>query len=275
MFRSAILFLVLLFLTFSNLQASELTKTLTQFAQQLEQYHFSKDNTYHNELNRVEVTHVSGVGAIFTFQYRQPLEVWLANHPQKVQAVVNQSPKLDEQKIKKQFNELRITAKNLSHQAYSIERQIKSMKKSVEQLTGEQKAKRQEQIALLEKELELIDNEKSLLKPKYDHAQALTEQLNNSASSDETHSYEHDYITDIENFIVNSLCQSPKVEDVLANNDKLVFNFKQVGKEQRLEEDLTHFQDLNITLEVKQVSECILGQLSTTELKNSLKNSYF
>ena len=275
MFRSAIFSLVFSCLTLSSLEASELTKTLIQFGQQLEQYHFSKDNSYHNELNHVEVTHVSGIGAIFTLQYRQPLQIWQANHPEKAKKNVNHSPKLNEQQINKQFNELRIKAKNLSHQAYSIERQIKSMKKSVDQLSGEQKSKRQEQIALLEKELELLDNEKSLLKPKYEHAQALSEQLKNTVNVEQTSSYEPSYIRDIQNFIVNKLCQSTTMEDILTTNDKLVFNFKQVGKEQRLAEDLTHFQDLNMTIDLTQMSQCISGERSIAEIKNTLKRSYF
>ncbi|WP_448563419.1 hypothetical protein [Thalassotalea ganghwensis] len=242
---------------------------------QLEQYHFSQNNRYHNELNNTDVTYVNGIGAIFSFDYRQPLQLWQANQPATVVEKQPLTPELNNEKVKQQFNALRVQAKNLSHQAFSTERKIKSIKKSLKQLSGEQRIKREEQIALLEKELLLIENEKRLLKPKYDHAQALAEKAKTTTLPNEALAMTNNYIEDIESFIVNKLCDASDLASLLKLDDKIVFILKGAGQEQTLNEGFTHFQDINLTISLKSVLACQQDEISISELINSVTTDYF
>lgn len=275
MFRFSIITFLLIALSPFNVLANNLTLSLKQFSQKLEQYHFSKENSFHDELNQISVSYVKGVGAIFTFQYRQPLQVWQAIQQPKPQPAKHFSPIIDPQKAQAEFNELRVQAKNLSHQVFSLERQLSSMKKSLEQLHDEQKQKRQEKIIVLEKELELLSNEKALLKPKYAHAEKLAKQSTATNYDDKSLSNQASYLDDIEQFIVDYSCKQADLVELAQPLDKLLFIFTATGSEQRLSDEISHFQDINLTLNITDINACNNGEISQAELKNTLVKGYF
>jgi|GEM_PF-1876731 len=218
-------------------------------------------------LTGIDINYMAGVGAFFSLEYSQPLEYWLEEQgtPEPLRLQNGNIDQISPENATREYNRLRVLAKELSHQGYSLERKIKSMSKNLDSLTEQQKLEVQNHIQQAEKQLALIESKKKQLQPKYKSfkQQAMTPDTEAAPPA-------NNYFDMFEQIISQELCHATQLATLLRAQDSFVVTLKQTGPLSN-----GRYQDTNYIFKVENINSCIEQEISASTLIQQTNRHYF
>ncbi len=162
-------------------------------------------------------------------------------------------------KAKQELNTLRLQARNIAHQEFSLHKKINSMQsQSLKSGDEAQKQAIDDKIRVSQDKLKDITYEKAKVS---NQIARLSTENHEQEDKPEQSSRGHLYQT-LLNQSLQLLCQKPQLTAKLSKSDKLTLIFKALGQV-----DAINFQDEVISFEIDAVAQCSNGEISPLQLR--------
>lgn len=201
-----------------------------------------------SEVKNISFNFAWNQGVQYQINLKQPLNLWLTNQKQQKQnkQTVNYVEKHNYPREQQRFNKIKREAKELSHQAYSLERKINSMEKYKESLTPEEKIALAQRIENTRKELAELTLKKQNIKPRYEQAKHGL-----SSSKKQGDIKPTIFFNPFEKNISALICESDKLASLLLETESISFIVKASG-------DYSHgrYKDTIYNFDQKTIAAC-------------------
>ena len=241
-------------------------RELSQLKKEVHLFHGAKTQHSSPALLEPNFSYMAGMGAIFTLNYAQPLTYWLKQQSNLSLPQDNYVAQISPERAKQDFDKIRTQAKELSHQAYSLERKIKSMQRSIQALEVTKQVAMQNLVEEAQQQLLSLKSQKSTLKLQYEQSKQRLSNISESTSGGEP---KH-YFRFFEKKISHQLCHLPDIDFSLPIKESLTFILKQTGP---LIDG--RYQDTNYNFKMENVRACYDQKINPQALIQGASKHYF
>ncbi len=258
-------------------QANNVQQSLHRTFRELSANIIDMQQTYQNQhstlINGVDYHYIKNIGGVFVIDYTLPLNQWFTNSALSSNGIItdtansaqnNTQNNAQNKQAKDEFTQLRVQAKHLSHQIYSIERKLTSLNNSL--ASTEDRATLEKMISDNQAQLKQLKVQKQQLKPRYEQAQKAVQQTNNSNNGSLK------YQQDFEQLLFRQVCQNNTLLSAVTKqaNESLSFVLKHAGEQSEF-----GYQDIVYQLSANLLAACTDQALEEKDFINQLNNQRF
>lgn len=252
--RSIAILLCLLSTTVNANSLSPLQKELSNSQQQLQKQLEQAPLNIANNIRNVDFSYIQNMGVILQIDLHQPLVDWLTEEASKNQDIQIETVEKPDPLAKQQFDQVRLTAKNLSHQIYSLEKQLElyttNSKTNTPSVSQFELSKQEQTVNDIKQQLADLEQEKAIVNAQY--KQLAQQKLTSTSQEKEiSTSLFQDYLISL---LPTLICENESLLSKLSKLDSINIIAKHSASKRE-----NRYQDLVISIPNFALNACLIS----------------